>query len=95
MATIQKGFLYNQKASLLEGADAVINANSIFEKVDTKAFTNGSKATQVISNIHGNLAADAKKFKKAVNDNKFANATKIYGEMVNDCVSCHTVIRKW
>ena len=94
MATIQKGFLYNQKASLLEGADAVINANSIFEKVDTKAFTNGSKATQVISNIHGNLATSAKKFKKAVEANKFADATGLYGKIVNDCVACHTVIRR-
>lgn len=95
MNTIQKGFLYNQKATILEGTEIVLNANSIFEKVDVNSFTNGSKATQVISNIHQNITTDLKQFKKVVNENKFADATKIYGKLVNDCVACHTVIRKW
>jgi hypothetical protein len=95
MNTIQKGFLYNQKAVILEGTDIVISANSIFEKVDTQSFTNGSKATQVISNIHGNLASDLKEFKKAISDNKFSSATDMYGKILNDCVACHTVIRQW
>lgn len=95
MNTIQKGFFYNQKATILEGTDMVINANSIFSKVDTQSFTNGSKAIQVISNIHKNIATDLKVFKKMVNENKFADASKQYGKVVNDCVACHTVIRKW
>jgi len=95
MNTIQKGFFYNQKATILEGTETVINANSIFSKVDTQSFTNGSKATQVISNIHKNIATDLKVFKKLINANKFADASKQYGKVVNDCVACHTVIRKW
>ncbi len=101
MNTIQKGFLYNQKATILEGTEIVINANSIFEKVDVKSFTNGSKATQVISNIHQTIATDLKQFKKVVDEikdnksNKIADATKLYGKIINDCVACHAVIRKW
>lgn len=95
MNTIQKGFFYNQKATILEGTETVINANSIFSKVDTQSFTNGSKATQVISNIHKNIATDLKVFKKLINANKFADASEQYGKVVNDCVACHTVIRKW
>ncbi len=95
MNTIQKGFLYNQKATILEGTETVITANSIFSKVDTQSFTNGSKATQVISNIHKNIATDLKVFKNLINENKFADASKQYGKVMNDCVACHTVIRKW
>lgn len=95
MNTIQKGFFYNQKATILEGIETVTNANSIFSKVDSQSFTKGSKATQVISNIHKNVADDLKVFKKLINENKFADASKQYGKVVNNCVACHTVIRKW
>lgn len=95
MNTIQKGFFYNQKTTILEGTETVISANSIFSKVDTQSFTNGSKATQVILNIHKNIADDLKVFKKMINENKFADASKQYGKVMNDCVACHTVIRKW
>jgi len=95
MNTIQKGFFYNQKATILEGTETVINANNIFEKVDVTTFTKGSKATQVISNINHNISTDLKVFKKMVNENKFADASKQYGKVVNNCVACHTVIRKW
>jgi cytochrome c556 len=95
MNTIQKGFFYNQKALLLEGADVVESANKIFSTVDTKEFTKGNRAQQVISNIHGNLASDLKAFRKSVEADQFANASAQYGKMVNDCVACHTVIRGW
>ena len=95
MNTIQKGFFYNQKATILEGTQKVINANAVFEKVDVTSFTKGSKAVQVISNIHKNINNDLKAFKKAVDANNFSDAATMYGKVVNDCVACHTVIRKW
>lgn len=95
MNTIQKGFFYNQKTTILEGTDIVINANKIFATVDTKSFTNGNRATQAISNIHGNLAKDLKGFRKSITNNKYADASAQYGKIVNDCVACHTVIRGW
>ena len=95
MNTIQKGFLYNQKATILEGTDIILEANSIFSKVDVQSLTHGSKATQVISNINGNITNNVKELKKMVNANKFADASKQYGKVMNDCVACHTVIRKW
>lgn len=95
MQTIQKGFFYNQKTLLLEGADVVDSANKIFSTVDTKEFTKGNRAQQVISNIHGNLAGDLKAFRKSVEANQFSNASAQYGKIVNDCVACHTVIRGW
>jgi hypothetical protein len=91
----KKVFFYNQKALLLEGADVVESANKIFSTVDTKEFTKGNRAQQVISNIHGNLAADLKAFRKSVQADQFSNASAQYGKMVNDCVACHTVIRGW
>ena len=95
MQTIQKGFFYNQKAMILEGIDIVEGANKIFNTVDTKEFTKGNRAQQVISNIHSNLAANLKAFKSSVKANQFANASIQYGKVVNDCVACHTIIRGW
>ena len=95
MNTIQKGFFYNSKAMILEGSKVVSSANAIFETVDSKEFTNGNRATQVISNIHGNLAADLKEFDTEVQANKFSNAAAKYGKIVNDCVACHSTIRGW
>jgi S1-C subfamily serine protease len=95
MNTIQKGFFYNSKALILEGIEVVDNANKIFETVDTKEFTKGNRATQVISNIHGNLAADLKVLRKTVEANKFGAAAEKYGKVLNDCTACHSVIRGW
>jgi len=41
------------------------------------------------------LTADLKALKKDVNAGKFNDATKKYGKVVNDCLSCHTIIRGW
>jgi S1-C subfamily serine protease len=95
MNTIQKGFFYNSKALVLEGIEVVDSANKIFETVDTKEFTKGSRATQVISNIHGNLAKDLKVLKNSIENNKFGSAAEKYGRVVNDCIACHSVVRGW
>lgn len=95
MATIQKGFLYNQKDTIIKGIKTVENANNIFDTVDIKEFTNGNNKVQVISNIHGNIAKDIKALKELIHNNKYSDAAATYGKVVNDCVSCHTVIRGW
>jgi len=95
MSSIQKGFLYNQKKTILEGIDITMNANKIFDTVDTKEFTHGNNKTQVIANIHGNVSHDLKVLKKYLVNNKYSDATMQYGKVINDCVACHTVIRGW
>jgi len=95
MNSIQKGFLYNQKKTILEGIAITINANNIFDTVDAKEFTNGNNKVQVISNVHGNVAKNLAKLEKFVKNDKYRDATMQYGKVVNDCVACHTVIRGW
>ena len=95
MNTIQKGFFYNSKELVLEGIEVVDSANKIFETVDTKDFTKGNRADQVISNIHGNLAKDLKALRKSTESNKFGSAAEKYGKVVNDCIACHSVVRGW
>ncbi|MCK5293294.1 MAG: cytochrome C [Arcobacteraceae bacterium] len=95
MNDIQKGFFYNQKSTILDGTNIVINANKIFDTVDIKSFTYGNRATQAISNIHGNLDKDLKNLKISIKNNNYAEAAVQYGKVLNDCVACHTVIRGW
>jgi len=91
---IQKGFLYNDKALIKEGISIVKDANNIFGTVDVKSFLNNDK-TQVVSNIHKNISKSLKSLEKSINNKEYAKASNQFGKVLNDCVSCHTVIRRW
>lgn len=95
MDDIQSGFLYNSKATILKGVDTVENANAIFSRVDVSTFIAHNNKVQVTKNINKNLAQDLAELKKAVSDEKYSKATASYGNVVNDCLSCHIIIRGW
>jgi nitrate reductase cytochrome c-type subunit len=92
---VQKGFLYNSKSDIKAGISTLESANSIFNHVDVSTFIKHNNKVQVTKNINANLTADLKALKKDVNAGKFNDATKKYGKVVNDCLSCHTIIRGW
>ena len=92
---VQKGFLYNSKSDIKAGISTLESANSIFNHVDISTFIKHNNKVQVTKNINANLTADLKALKKDVNAGKFNDATKKYGKVVNDCLSCHTIIRGW
>lgn len=95
MEQIQSGFMYNNKADIAKGLETVENSNAIFSKVDVSTFIPNNTKIQVTKNTNKNLGTHIKEFKKSVEANNYADATKFYGKMLNDCLSCHTVIRGW
>ena len=94
MNSIQKGFLYNDSKLIKEGISIVKDANNIFGTVDVKSFLNNDK-TQVVSNIHKNISKSLKSLEKSIDNKEYAKASNQFGKVLNDCVSCHTVIRRW
>lgn len=95
MSEVQTGFLYNNKEALSKGISTLENANAIFSTVDVTSFIPHNNKVQVTKNINKNLADDLKAFKKSVDEKNFADATANYGKVLNDCISCHIIIRGW
>jgi len=94
MNQIQMGFMYNSKDDIKRGIETVENSDAIFKHVKVSDFIK-SKKTTVAKNINNNLTKDLKSLKEAVNSGKYSEATKQYGKVLNDCLSCHTIIRGW
>jgi len=95
VSQIQKGFLYNSQNDLLRGIETAESANSIFSHVNVATFIKNNAKIQVTKNINNNLAQHLKAFKKDVQAKKYNDATEKYAQVLNDCVSCHTIIRGW
>jgi len=95
MDDVQSGFLYNNKEALAKGISTLENANAIFSTVDVATFIPHNNKIQVTKNINKNLADDLKAFKKALKEQDFSAATANYGKVMNDCLSCHIIIRGW
>ena len=95
MEQVQKGFLYNSKSDILQGIEIVENSNAIFKNVDVSTFIPKNRKIAVTQNVTTHLEEHIVDFKKAVKDNKFADATALYGKIVNNCVTCHTAVRGW
>ena len=94
MDQIQLGFMYNSKDDIRRGIETVENSNAIFKHVKVSDFMKSNK-TAVATNVNKNMTKDLKALKKAVNEAKYNEATKQYGKVLNDCLSCHTIIRGW
>ncbi|WP_428738988.1 cytochrome C [Sulfurimonas sp.] len=92
---VQRGFLYNSKEDILEGITKLENSDAIFKTVDVTTFIPKNKKVTVTKNITNNLGDDLKILRKSIENNEFTTATEKYGEVLNDCVACHTVIRGW
>ena len=91
----QSGFVYNDKKDLMRGIETLESSNSIFKNVDVSVFIPNNNKVQVTRNINKNLEKNLKALKKSVKNEKYSEATKHYAEVVNNCISCHTIIRGW
>lgn len=92
---VQKGFVYNSKSDIVAGIETIENANAIFTHVDVTTFIKNNSKVQVTKNINANMAKHLKAFKQDVSDGEYSDATEEYARVLNDCVSCHTIIRGW
>ena len=95
MNQIQKGFIYNSKSDIVSGINTVKSANSIFTHVDVSTFIKNNSKIQVTKNINENMAKHLKGLKADVEAHNYSDAGVKYAKVLNDCVSCHTIIRGW
>ncbi len=95
MEKIHQGFMLNQKQLILDGINMTQSANAIFKTVDVKTFIPNNNKVQVTKNINTNVTNDLTQLKKDVQGGHYSDATKTYGKVLNDCMSCHTIIRGW
>jgi len=95
LSQVQKGFIYNSQADIIRGVETIESANSIFTHVDVSTFIKNNSKVQVTKNINENLTKHLSALKKDVNAKKFTDASVKYAKVLNDCVSCHTIIRGW
>ena len=94
MEQIHTGFINNSKEDIVRGIETVENSNAIFAHVNVADFMKNNKVA-VAENINKNMTKDLKALKKAVAAGKYSDATKQYAKVLNECISCHTIIRGW
>ena len=94
MNQVQTGFLLNSKKDIQEGIATLENANAIFTHVDVADFIKSNKVA-VAKNINVNLTKDLKALKKSVDASQYTDASKNYAKVLNECITCHTIIRGW
>lgn len=92
---VQTGLMYNNNADVENGISVLENANAIFNKVDVSKFIQHNNKIQVTKNINANLEKSLKQLKKDVETKHFADATKSYAAVMNNCLACHTIVRGW
>lgn len=95
LSQVQKGFVYNSQSDIIRGVETIESANSIFTHVNVSTFIKNNSKVQVTKNINANLTKHLTLLKKDVKAKKFSDASVKYAKVVNDCVSCHTIIRGW
>ncbi|MCF6309329.1 MAG: cytochrome C [Sulfurimonas sp.] len=95
MNQIQSGFMYTNQKDILQGIQIIENSNAIFKNVDVSTFIMHNNKIQVTKNVNANLSEDLKSLRKAVESHENSDATKFYGKVMNDCLSCHIIIRGW
>lgn len=94
MNQVQTGFLLNSKKDIKAGIATLENANAIFTHVDVADFIKSNKVA-VAKNINVNLTKDLKALKKSVDASQYTDASKNYAKVLNECITCHTIIRGW
>jgi len=95
LTEVQSGFMHNDREDVLKGIQIIKNANSIFKHVDIATFIPNNRKVQVTRNINTNLDKNLKLLEKDVKARKYADATKSYAKVMNNCLACHTIIRGW
>ncbi|MCK9491709.1 MAG: cytochrome C [Sulfurimonas sp.] len=95
MNQIQNGFLYSKREDVKAGIVVLENANAIFSEVDVSVFIKHNNKVQVTKNISNNLSEHLKTLKEAIEKESYTDATKAYGGIIADCISCHRIVRGW
>ncbi len=98
LSQVQDGFLYNNKASILDGISKIQKANAIFhdEKSAATVLPQDKKKFSKMAYISTkNLNMYLSTMKDFVNDGSIVNASDAYSGVVHSCTHCHAITRSW
>lgn len=98
LATIQKGLLYGNKDMVKDGVNSLKAANKVATLKDSlKTYLPDNKKAfekQAIKAGEG-VNKNADLLLASLNENKYGEAFATYGKLLNDCNTCHLVVRGW
>jgi hypothetical protein len=95
-ATVLKGFLYNNKAVVGNGVKDIKKLSETIEAFEIHNNTKkGFDAKKYAIDEAIRIATLADTLQKQFEEDKKDEATRTYSTIVNKCIACHKIIRKW
>jgi cytochrome c553 len=95
---IQKGFLYNQKSMILDGAKTIVEANKIFHSENSvKKYLPKNKAhmSGIALNTANRINQYSDELKLYINNSEYTKASQAYSDIISACTACHSIVRGW
>ena len=101
MQTIQNGFFYNNIDMIVEGtgllADTIIKIEPPLEEAEEKdvmtRYTNNK--VQMTNRIQKKIKQKTKDIIERFKDGDATQALQAYSKITQECMNCHTQLRKW
>lgn len=98
MQSVQDGFLYNNKSTILSGLEKITKANEMFHNEES-AGSYLPKDKQGLSKVaylsSKSLNVYLSEMKEYVNQNKIVEASSSFSGVVHSCTRCHAIVRGW
>jgi hypothetical protein len=95
MQKINSGFMYNSKADISDGLSTILEAHKHFKKLNMTEYVNIQTKQFSHKIINQSMDKHISKMTKSIDSGRYTVATRDYAKLMNDCVSCHTIIRGW
>jgi hypothetical protein len=98
MTQIQQGFLNNNLGLIKEGTKLVKEGNTLFsdKKIIGEFLPDNKKhMVNVAENASKRISLDVNELEVNLDNKAFINAANSYSDMLNECCSCHSIVRNW
>ena len=98
MNKINDGFFYNKSKKIMEGLGELRSSNKVFgspaelkKYLPKKVSHMAGMSFNTVTKINNHIG----KMEKYVSKNNFRKASSEYTNIINNCTSCHAIVRGW
>ena len=98
MSQIQKGFLNNNTALILEGVKLVKQGNLMFsnkELIKKQLPADKKHLTNIAVSQSKRISLDVTVLELNLENKSYIDAANAYSDMLNACSRCHSIVRSW
>lgn len=98
MSQIQKGFLNNNTALILEGVKLVKKGNLMFsnkELIKKHLPADKKHLTNIAESQSKRISLDVTVLELNLENKSYIDAANAYSDMLNACSRCHSIVRSW